>query len=242
MRIHDFQSKMKIRNSILISFAIFCFETVTQASYYQPSDFPIIITKARKVNDKAPIVFFISGDGGWYKFEQSIADELSGFGIPTIGLDTKIYFHNLRTPEETTADVFSCLSYYTTEMQKQDIIFIGYSLGAELVPFIIRRLPAEMLARVKMYFLLSPASTTDFEVHLSDRLGFVSSHDTYQVVEEIKKITSVPAVCIFGSDEKTKVPSMLSGTKAKIVVIPGDHHYKFDTDLIVKTMKANNAF
>jgi type IV secretory pathway VirJ component len=239
---------MKTFNSILLCFLLFLSGTVLNATdlhnsdNFQPSGFPIIITKAAKTNDTGPIVFFISGDGGWYKFEQSISDELAVYGIPTIGLDTKIYFHNHRTPEETTDDIYSCLSYYCREMQKQNIVFIGYSLGAELLPFIINRLPSEMKDRVKMYVLLSPASTTDFEVHLSDRLGISNSHDTYLVIEEIRKIPLIPAVCIFGSEEKTNVPSMLSGTKVKIIIIPGDHHYKFDSDLIVKTMKANNAF
>jgi type IV secretory pathway VirJ component len=239
---------MKTSGSILLCIIfLYCGTALYAKDYhiddnFQPSGLPIIVTKAGKINDTAPIVFFISGDGGWYKFEQSISDELASYGIPTIGLDTKIYFHNHRTPEETTTDVYSCLSYYGREMQKQNIVFIGYSLGAELLPFIISRLPAEMKDRVKMYVLLSPASTTDFEVHLSDRLGIANSHDTFKVIEEIKKIPSVPAVCIFGSDENSKVPSMLSGTKVKVVIIPGDHHYKFDSDLIVKTMKANNAF
>jgi type IV secretory pathway VirJ component len=236
---------MKIRNSLL--FGLVIVNSGTTAYQHvdidpQLTGLPVIITKAEKTNDRAPIIFFISGDGGWYKFEQAISDKLAADGIPTIGFDTKIYFRNRKTPEKTAADVSSILSYYEKEMNKQNIVFIGYSLGAEIVPFIISRLPKEMLDRVKMYVLLSPASTTDFEVHLSDRLGIASTHDTYRVVEEIKKIPWIPAVCIFGSDEKTQVPELLKDTKVKIAVIPGDHHYKFDSNLIVKTMKENNAF
>jgi type IV secretory pathway VirJ component len=240
---------MKICNSVLLCFVVFNCGPVFCAPdlqhtviNVQPEGFPVTITDAKKINDNAPIVFFISGDGGWYKFEQAISDELALDGIPTIGFDTRIYFRYRKTPEKTAIDVSSILSYYSEEMHKQNIVFIGYSLGAELVPFIISRLPSEMQDRVKMYVLLSPASTTDFEVHLSDRLGMANTHDTYRVVEEIKKIPSIPAVCIFGSEEKTQVPSLLKGTKVKIVVIPGDHHYKFNSKLIVKTMKENNAF
>jgi hypothetical protein len=53
---------------------------------------------------------------------------------------------------------------------------------------------------------------------------------------------AVPTLIIFGESEKTQFPDLLTGTGAIIKKIPGDHHYKFDSPLIVRTMKDNKAF
>jgi type IV secretory pathway VirJ component len=184
----------------------------------------------------------ISGDGGWYGFEQSIADKLSELGIPTIGLDSKKYFWNRRTPEETAADITRAFKYYSTEWEKERFLLIGYSLGAEIVPFIVNRLPEEMKSNISMSVLLSPETNTDFEIHISNMLGIGSRKNTYAVMDEIKKMQSVATLCIFGEDEKSGVPELLKGTSVQISIIPGDHHYKFNVPLIVKTMKDKKAF
>lgn len=203
---------------------------------------PVVITTSKYSNKDAPAVFFISGDGGWYKFEQSIADKLSTLGIPTIGLDTKKYFWNRRTPEETASDVLGSLNFYSSEWERKNLVFVGYSLGAEVLPFIISRLPEDIKSRISLSVMLSPSATTDFEIHFSDMLGIDNKHNTYKVVDEILRNKSIPALCIFGSEEKTSVPSMLKDTRVKIAIIPGNHHYNFDSSLIIKTMKDNGAF
>jgi type IV secretory pathway VirJ component len=205
-------------------------------------DLPVIITTAKTVDPESPVAVIISGDGGWYKFEQAIADKLSLTGIPTIGLDTKKYFWNRRTPEETASDLAACIDHYNKDWRRKKFIFIGYSLGAEIVPFVINRLPDDIRSKVSMFILLSPAASTDFEIHISDMLGINNKHNTYKVIEEIDRIRTISALIIFGKDEKTNVPAMLTETPVKVVIIPGDHHYNHDTSLIVQTMKKNNAF
>jgi type IV secretory pathway VirJ component len=208
----------------------------------QVQNLPITIINPVYNSRSEPVAIIISGDGGWYKFEQAIADKLAGIGVPTIGLDTKKYFWNRRTPEETASDIAASIEYYNKVWQRNKFLFIGYSLGAELLPFIINKLPESLKSKISMFVLLSPAATTDFQIHYADMLGVGSRHNTYKVIDEISKIRNIPALFIFGADEKTKVPAMLTGTPVSVVTIPGDHHYNHDTALIVKTLKDHNAF
>jgi type IV secretory pathway VirJ component len=202
---------------------------------------PVVITTAKSQNNNKPIALLISGDGGWYGFEQSIADNLAKQDIPTLGLDSKKYFWKRRSPEETAADIASVLSYYSKEWGNEKFILIGYSLGAELVPFIVNRLTEEMKSRVTSTVLLSPQIYTDFEIHLTNMIGIGNRQNTYNVIDEIIRMQNVPTLIIFGDGEKTKVPELLAKTSAKIRMIPGDHHYKFNLPLIMTTMKDNNA-
>ena len=73
---------------------------------------------------------------------------------------------------------------------------------------------------------MSPATNTDFEIHISNMIGIGNHQNTYTVVDEIKKNKQIPTLIIFGDGENTKVPELLNGTSVKIIKIPGDHHYK----------------
>jgi type IV secretory pathway VirJ component len=205
-------------------------------------DIPVVITLAKFQNKYLPVALLISGDGGWYGFEQSIADKLAGEGISTVGLDSKKYFWNRRTPDETAVDISATLKYYGREWGRDRFMLIGYSLGAEIVPYIINRFPADMKSMVSSAVLLSPDISTDFEIHISNMLGMGNRQNTYNVIDEMNRIESVSTLCIFGADEKSKVPGLLKGDALKTEIIPGDHHYKFNVPLIIRKMKDNKAF
>jgi type IV secretory pathway VirJ component len=200
------------------------------------------ITNATKQINDGPVALILSGDGGWFSFEQAIADKLGANGVPTIGIDTRKYFWNRKTPEKTASDMAELLNYYGREWSKKKFILIGYSQGAELVPFIITLLPQQLKSSVVSAVLLSPAETTDFEVHISNMLDLGNKQNTYDVIEEIKKLEKINTICIYGQNEKSPMPQLLKSSTAKFVFIPGDHHYHGNSTLIVKVMKDNNAF
>jgi type IV secretory pathway VirJ component len=203
---------------------------------------PLVITEAKIQSKDIPIAVLISGDGGWFGFEQSIADHLSEKGIPTIGLDSRKYFWKRRTPEETAKDIASILNYYFQKWGRDKVVLIGYSLGSEIVPFIVTRFDEEMKSKIVSAVLLSPETYTDFEIHISNMLGMGNSQNTYNVADEIIKMKAIHTIIIYGEGEKSKVPELVNRTSAIILKIPGDHHYKNNLPLIIRTMKANYAF
>lgn len=217
-------------------------ELATETRTIPFKNIPAVITEAKVADKSAPVALLISGDGGWYGFEQNIANHLSDYGISTIGLDSRKYFWKRKTPEETAKDITNQLIYYGNQWKKNRFILIGYSFGAEVVPFIINRLPVELRSKVVSAVLLSPDTFTDFEIHISNMLGMGNRQNTYNVTGEIIKMQSVPTLCIFGQNEKSPVPAMLAKTTVKIAQLPGDHHYKSNLQLIVKTMKDNKVF
>ena len=121
-------------------------------------------------------------------------------------------------------------------------MIIGYSLGAEIVPFVFSRLPEELKSRVVSLVMLSPASNTDFEIHITDMLGMGNKRNTYDVIAEISGIQKTRQIIIYGVNEKTGVPDLLKQTQVEIVRIPGDHHYNKNTALIVQVMEEKKAF
>ena len=198
---------------------------------------PIIITNSRIEENGAPLSIIISGDGGWYWFEQSIADSLSRLGISTIGLDAKKYFWVRKSPEETAGDIADAMRYFGSKLGKTRFLLIGYSLGAEVIPFILRRLPGELRSEIISSVLLSPGEFTDFEIHITNMIGLGNPGDTFKVTDEINKVSGGNILCVFGSDEQSKVPGLLNKAHIKVIFIPGDHHYNNNIPLIIRAMR-----
>jgi type IV secretory pathway VirJ component len=233
--------RTKVLTLIILVFNITCLSGKPEGSG-KITNLPITVTNALTKTPDAPVALIISGDGGWYHFEQTIADKLAKEGIPTIGLDSRKYFWNRRTPEETASDIGGALAFYTKFWNKDKILLIGYSLGAEIMPFIVNRLPDDIRFQVKNIVLLSPDVYTDFEIHVTNMIGMKTKQNTYYTIDEIDHLDKIPTLIIFGEGEKTRVPDLLTGNSIKIRKIPGDHHYKSDTSLIIKTIKENASF
>ena len=209
---------------------------------FNSKDIPVVITNTKIKKHDAPVALIISGDGGWFRFEQQLADKLATYGIPSVGLDSRKYFWNRKTPEETANDIAEELSHYLQFWGHDSILLVGYSLGAEIVPFIYNRLSQVMKEKVVSAVLLSPDVSTDFEIHITNMMGLGNKQNTYDVIGEIKKMKGLKTILIFGAGEKSKVPALLKGSGVSINVIPGDHHYKFDLPLIMQTIIENKAF
>ncbi len=188
-----------------------------------PGNFPVIpIAAAGK--DSLPMVFLISGDGGWTSFTQDVAEYLAKKGMPVIGLDAQKYFWKAKTPEESAEAIASAIQHYMLQMNRKTFAIAGYSFGACLVPFIAARLPETLSNSLTGVIALSPEKTADFEIHLGDMIG-LAKKDPYPVPDEIKKIRQMNPVCIFGDEEDAQLQALFGKAGARIVVVLGNHRY-----------------
>jgi len=177
-----------------------------------------------------PLVFYISGDGGWNNFSNALLQSFNRQGFPVVGLDAKTYFWNRKSPEQTAQEVASLLEEYHAEWRQRALVFIGYSFGADVMPFVQTRLPKAILQHLKATLLISPSEHTDFEVHLLD-LFSGSSRDSFDVMEEITKLTQ-PVTLFFGADEKTEYAKPLASKGVAITTLAGGHHYNNDMEAL----------
>jgi len=187
-------------------------------------DFPVKLIPT-STKSKLPMVFFISGDGGWNKFNILMCETFSEKGMPVVWLNSQKYFWNAKTPEETTLEVSKAITRYLQVCEKEKFILVGYSFGACVAPFVVDRLPGALKESLNGIYCLSPDKTGDFEIHLSDMMSFGASKGAYNVVEGMKKIKSFHPVCFFGDKESTDLTKIFSEAGAKITILPGDHHY-----------------
>lgn len=184
------------------------------------------------------IMFFISGDGGFTSFDQSICDEFAKKGYPVIGLDALKYFWGKKEASNVVADVQKLLMYYKDYWHKSEFIFVGYSFGADAMPVIVNRLNQEIKIHTRIVGLLSPTTSADLEIHVGDMLSIRAKPGQYDLAVELNNLTFARTVCLYGDDEKQEIRSKITNPKIEFVTVKGGHHFSSDfkklTELILQ--------
>lgn len=177
------------------------------------------------------LAVILSGDGGWAGLDRELAQALAERGIPTVGWNTLSYFWSARTPEGMTRDLDRVLRHYREAWHRDRILLIGYSYGADVLPFMASRLPADLGARIAGVALLAPSRETAFEFHVSNWLGGFGAgpSDQHPVLPEVKnlaaKLPGVPILCLYGEQETDSLCPEIRPPWAKTISFAGAHHF-----------------
>src|ERR1035437_2104790 len=136
-----------------------------QAADGELKDLPLVEVKAQEPESDT-LAVLLSGDGGWAKIDRALSAAFAQAGIPTVGLISPKYFWTKRTPDEVAKDLERILRYYLAEWGKKKILLVGFSQGADVLPFAVSRLPSELKTRITLVALLSAGREAVFEYHV----------------------------------------------------------------------------
>jgi len=192
-------------------------------------DLPVIEVPAQSIaapSAAAPsdaFAIIMSGDGGWAGLDQDIAAALSARGIPVVGLDSLRYYWTARTPEGVAADTDRMIRYYLSHFGKKSVLLIGYSQGADVLPFAVNRLPDATKAHVLLTAILGMSEHALFEFHVGSWISDDTSGPA--TLPEVNRISGMPVLCIYGEDEHDSLCPKLDPTKFKVVKVKGGHHF-----------------
>lgn len=187
------------------------------------------------------LAVIVSGDGGWAGLDRDVGGSLAQRGIPVVGLNALQYFWTSRTPVSASEDLARVLRHYLREWNKKEVVLIGYSLGAEVLPFMTNRLPVDLLDHVREIVLLGPGRKTEFEFHLTEWLGGSGEGTAKPVLPEVEKLRNKKVVCLYGTEETDSLCPLLRTGAAKVMAMPGGHHfngeYESISDIILKEVE-----
>jgi type IV secretory pathway VirJ component len=190
------------------------------------SDLPLVELPAAQPTDMLAVV--ISGDGGWRDLDKTVAEALQRQGVSVIGWDALRYFWSEKTPAQTSHDLARVLKTYASRWHAQHIALVGYSFGADVMPFAYNRLPDTLRAKVSYMSLLGFAPDADFQVRVTGWLGMPASDKALKVRPELAKVPPSIVQCIYGADEKDTLCPALANTGIDIVKTNGSHHFDGD--------------
>jgi len=171
------------------------------------------------------LAVFLSGDGGWADLDRQAGGSLASGGIPVIGWNTLKYFLSPRTPEGATRDLERILAYYLDRWNKREVVLIGYSRGADILPFMTSRLPAVRLRQVRLLALLGPATHTQFQGLAADLLKVGQQAPVLPMRPELEKLRGLRILCFYGADETDTLCAGMDPHLAECVRLPGGHHF-----------------
>jgi len=191
---------------------------------------PIVEVPAKQPGTALAIL--ISGDGGWAGIDKAVAASLAERGIAVVGVDSLRYFWKERTPQSTAADIERILQHYMAEWDRKEVVLIGYSQGADVLPFVVNRLPAQTRARVRLAAMLGPGAQAAFEFRLADWLSS-SDEDGLPIAPELRRMSDVRALCVYSDEEEdgSSCPDAASAA-LRAVSLPGGHHFGGDYDRV----------
>jgi len=203
-----------------------------RASIEAVGDLPLIeVPAADPAGDLMAVQ--VTGDGGWGVTDRGIAEALSAQGIAVVGLNALQYFWTRRTPEQTASDMDRIIRHYMADWGKKGALLIGYSLGADVLPFVINRLPRDTRARIQLVAFLGLGKAVDFEFHLMDWLSDGTRSTSLPVGPEVEKMKGMKILCFYGTeDEDALCPSLEPGLARSIPLRTG-HRFGRDFEPIV---------
>ena len=176
------------------------------------------------------MAILISGDGGWAGFDKKMANSLQKRGVSVVGWDSLRYFWKPSTPESLAADLDKVIEYYKQHWSKKRIFLMGFSQGANVLPFTVPLLSKEAKAAVAKVALISPEQYAQFEFHMGN---WVHSTDSgLQLLPKLKEKQDIQYLCLYGSADKASVCPGLESTPIRIQGFPGGHHpYNYTDDI-----------
>lgn len=178
------------------------------------------------------LTILLTGDGGWRAIDKQLADSLAAHGAGVVVLDSRAYFHARRDPDGTANDVARVATQYLAAWGDERLILVGYSRGADVLPFVASRLPPDLAGRVRLVALLGPARHANFKFHLVDLFADKRRADDLMTIPEIEKLRGAPVLCIFGADEKDTACRDVHSTLVTPIEMPGGHHFDEEYGII----------
>lgn len=185
-------------------------------------DLPLVEVPAKSVG-RDVLVVLLTGDGGWAKFDRSVAAELSMRGLAVVGLNSRAYLSKGRTPDETAHDVIRVMRYYMDVWRRDSLVLLGYSRGADLAPFVASRLPSDLRSRVKLVAMVGLGTRANFRFHWMDLLTNRPRPDDLPTAPELERLRGMNLVCIYGTEESGSGCQAADSTLVHQVVREGGH-------------------
>ncbi|MBT8153657.1 hypothetical protein KMP13_07055 [Epibacterium ulvae] len=201
-------------------------------------DLPLTVHRAEDSPASDVYAIFLSGDGGWAKFDEEISDRLAAQGIPVVGVSSLKYMWREKTPTQIASDFERIDDHFRHVFGRSKVMLLGFSLGANTIPFVAQELSDDMRERLVGVGLIAPETHTGFEILVGGWLG--QRTGSTEVAPAIQALaTTVPAeriLCVHGRKESVSACPIAQVPGMRRVEFDGGHHMGNDHDGVARTI------
>lgn len=179
------------------------------------------------------MVMLLSGDGGFAELVTQLGNGLATRGFGTVILNSRAFLSPKKTPADASAAVTRVLRVAMQRWHADSAVVVGYSRGADIAPFVVNGLPADLRGRVSAIAMLGLATTVNFEFHMMDLIKDTPRATDLAVMPELQRLRGLPMLCVYGTDEASSgcrdAPDGLLRKEAR----PGGHHFDGNQDALL---------
>ncbi|WP_449434500.1 virulence factor family protein [Pseudomonas putida] len=193
---------------------------------------PVVEVPAGQTTDT--VTLFLSGDGGWRDLDRDVAGEMAKLGYPVVGIDTLRYYWQHKTPEQSAADLSELMQHYRQKWGTKRFVLTGYSFGADVLPAIYNRLPAEDQQRIDAVMLLAFARSGSFEIEVEGWLG--KEGQEAPTGPEMARLPASKVVCVYGVEETDESGCTDKTAVGERLKLPGGHHFDENYPALAKRL------
>jgi type IV secretory pathway VirJ component len=178
----------------------------------------------------------LTGDGPTGGTGKRVAADLSAHGIPSVIWHSLRYYWTPKTPEQAARDLDRVIRHYAERWGKETVVLVGYSMGADVLPFLINRLPDDTRGMIGGVALLALANDAVFEFRIEQWWG-TSSAPRFATRPEVEKLRGLPVLCVWGrGDDKAACPTMATAP-VTVIELGGGHHFESDRPRLLRVVR-----
>lgn len=209
-------------------------------------DLPLTIHLDSKAPRTDTYAIFLSGDGGWANFDEEVSEHLAANGIPVVGISSLRYLWQEKSPARIARDFTRIDEHYRAAFNRKKVLLVGFSLGANTLPFVTAELPDDLRQRLTGLGLIAPETRTGFEIVIGGWFG--QQTGSVEVVPGIDALARYldpnRVACLHGHDEKLSACPLVSLEDAQTLGFKGGHHLGNDhagiADALIELIQPNS--
>jgi type IV secretory pathway VirJ component len=170
------------------------------------------------------LAVLLTGDGGWAAGDKSLAKAFAARNVAVVGLSSPRYLSQRRTPDEAAAALARIMRRFLRTWNRERVLVVGYSRGADIGPFMVSRLPPDLRSRIDLLVLLGPEEQASFKFGVLDLIRAPHAGDELPVAPEVARLHGVPVLCIYGQSDRNAIcPALERAGLARVLVRDGGH-------------------
>ncbi len=170
-------------------------------------------------------IIFLTGNGGWKELAQSVTQYLTSKNIPVLAINTKKYLWTEKGPAQIACDLEKLIDKYNDKWTKTKVVLVGYSMGAEVIPFAVNCMENQYLDQLNDIILIGPWQKATFKVNLLDYIMEVNKGA--DIYSELLKLKTEAVYIICDDNEISICRKGLDGV-IDHSLMPGGHHFGGD--------------
>jgi type IV secretory pathway VirJ component len=168
------------------------------------------------------VAIVLSGDAPVSYVARRLSHDLARHGIPTVRWNSFRYFWTPREPQGAADDLDRTIGFYLARAHADRVLLVGYSLGADVMPFLVNRLPPETRARIRGVVMVGLSHNALFQFHFGEWWGHVSA-PTFATRPEVEGLAGLNAVCVYGVRDRYAACPLMRTAPLVVVPMPGGH-------------------